>query len=382
MLRNAAGSTFRQRALPLLLPPSCLLSTSSTTRTCTNTTSVPGTSAYTSSTPPIQLLPPHFVDVTPLAVEVRSRVRKYTLNHSLKLIGILADVGPFRRDSELYSDRIAQCCGEDNIDYELWRCAADSPLKVKEIIQKANEAQDVDGILVFYPIFPTAQKGPYKNRLSGVYYKTHDSHFRDLVAQDKDVEGLRGTRWYHNPRQKSKWKDTCQTVFPCTARSVQAILERYHSWNDQTSSWYGQVVSIVNRSEIIGRPLAAMLAAKGATVYSIDERTVIKFLPYGERLQRCNNSFQDCLAQSHIIVTGVPHEDFQIPIECVAHGATLVNVSEFTNVNEESLLNRTDVRYIPQVGKVTVALLEDNLIQLHRRRLQSSNPNSIASVTS
>ncbi len=314
--------------------------------------------------------PSHFVDVTSLAEEIRDQVRKYSQSHLLKLVGILADVGPFRNDAELYSERISKCFLEDHINYELWRCRADSPSRIQEIIQKANEDEDVDGILVFYPIFPTSQKGPYKNRLSGVYYKTHDSHFRDLVAPSKDVEGLRGTKWYHNPRRKSKSNDSSQIVYPCTARSVQAILEQYHEWDDQVPSWHTQTVSIVNRSEIMGRPLAAMLASKGATVFSIDESTVLKFWPDGERSQRCTISLKDCLSESNILVTGVPHDNFQIPIEHISSGTTLVNVSEFTNVDEAHLLDRTDIRYIPQVGKVTVAILEDNLMRLHKRKLE------------
>jgi methylenetetrahydrofolate dehydrogenase (NAD+) len=322
-----------------------------------------------------QASPANFVDVTPLAAKIRSEVRNYSQHHPLKLVGILANVGPFRQDSQLYSERIAEALQEDLIDYELWRCKADTPLMIQETIRKANEAEEVDGIIVFYPIFPAAQQGPYKNRLNGVYNKTHDSHFRDLVSRGKDVEGLRGTKWYHNSRRKSGSKDASQIVYPCTARSVEAILEQYHSWDSQSPAfpWLGQTVSIVNRSEIVGRPLAAMLARKGANVYSIDEDTIIKFWAGGERLQRCITSLEECVAESSIIVTGVRHEGFQIPTDCIASNSTLVNVSEFTNIDEESLLRRPDIRYIPQVGKVTVAILEENLVQLHRRKLNPAD---------
>lgn len=320
-------------------------------------------------------VPPHVVDVTPLASKIRSGVRNYSRHHSLKLVGILADGGRFRQDSELYSERIAESLDEDFINYELWRCKAETPLAIQETIRRANEAEDVDGIIVFYPIFPAAEKGPYKNRLNGVYYKTHDSHFRDLVSQDKDVEGLRGTKWYHNSRRKAGSKDTSQVVYPCTARSVEVILEHYHPCESKSPSmpWKGQTVSIVNRSEIIGRPLATMLARKGANVYSIDEDTIIKFWSGGERLQRSVTSLEECVGESNIVVTGVPHEGFQIPSDYIANNSTLVNVSEFTNVDENSLLRRPDIRYIPQVGKVTVAILEDNLVQLHRRKFDSFN---------
>jgi methylenetetrahydrofolate dehydrogenase (NAD+) len=343
------------------------------------------------TTPP---RPPHFMDVSPIAATIRQKVRDYTSQQSkpIQLVGILANANPiifsdagdnpFENDSELYSERIAKTCAEDGIGYEVWRCPANSsPNSIQDMIRQANANPQIDGILVFYPIFTnTREKGPYKNQLQGVYYKTHDCHFRDLVAIEKDVEGLRGTKWYHNQRRlrlPPAGQTTQQLVYPCTARSVEAILEHCHSsfptpvWNDDTvvassSCWQGLTVSIANRSEIVGRPLAAMLSSKGATVYSIDESsTVLKFWPRGERLQRCHMTLPECLSESNILVTGVPHEDFQIPVSDIPLHTTVVNVSEFSNVSEEELMHRTDITYIPQVGKVTVAILEENLILLH-----------------
>lgn len=42
----------------------------------------------------------------------------------------------------------------------------------------------------------------------------------------------------------------------------------------------------------------------------------------------------------------------------------VVNVASFKNVDEESLLKIPGVIYVPQVGKVTVAMLERNLMRL------------------
>ena len=48
----------------------------------------------------------------------------------------------------------------------------------------------------------------------------------------------------------------------------------------------GKVVTVINRSEIVGRPLAAMLSNDGATVYSVDINSIYRFEP-GGRLQKC-----------------------------------------------------------------------------------------------
>ena len=48
----------------------------------------------------------------------------------------------------------------------------------------------------------------------------------------------------------------------------------------------GKVVTVINRSEIVGRPLAAMLSNDGATVYSVDINSIYRFEP-GGRLEKC-----------------------------------------------------------------------------------------------
>jgi methylenetetrahydrofolate dehydrogenase (NAD+) len=300
-------------------------------------------------------------------------VREYTQRNSLKLVGILANQGPHRHDSELYSERIQDTFIEDGIDYELWRCpsgggdpSADGIRRIQDQIRRANQRDDIHGVLIFYPIYPHGPKGPYKNRITGVYYKTHDDHLRDLVDPTKDVEGLGGTKWF-NIRDRHPFQQL-PLVYPCTALSVVQIIEKHHILKGSaTSSWQDQTIAIVNRSEIMGRPLAAMLAQKGATVYSIDIDSILQFRPNG-RLHLCSRtatSLESCLQESQVVVTGVPSTGFRLPIPSIAESTTLINVSEFPNVCELTLVTeRPDVQYIPQVGKVTVAVLENNLMNL------------------
>lgn len=316
---------------------------------------------------------PSVIDVTSLADSLRRNVREYTQRNSLKLVGILANQGPHRHDSELYSERIQDTFIEDGIDYELWRCpsgggdpSADGIRRIQDQIRRANQRDDIHGVLIFYPIYPHGPKGPYKNRITGVYYKTHDDHLRDLVDPTKDVEGLGGTKWF-NIRDRHPFQQL-PLVYPCTALSVVQIIEKHHILKGSaTSSWQDQTIAIVNRSEIMGRPLAAMLAQKGATVYSIDIDSILQFRPNG-RLHLCSRtatSLESCLQESQVVVTGVPSTGFRLPIPSIAESTTLINVSEFPNVCELTLVTeRPDVQYIPQVGKVTVAVLENNLMNL------------------
>lgn len=68
--------------------------------------------------------------------------------------------------------------------------------------------------------------------------------------------------------------------------------------------------------------------------------------------------------QSNIVVTGVPTKSYRLPTEWIQPNTTVVNVASFRNVDEESLLKIEGVTYIPMVGKVTVAMLERNLLRL------------------
>jgi hypothetical protein len=63
-------------------------------------------------------------------------------------------------------------------------------------------------------------------------------------------------------------------------------------------------------------------------------------------------------------VTGVPSKSYRLPTEWIQPKTTVVNVASFKNVDEESLLQIPGVVYVPQVGKVTVAMLERNLMRL------------------
>ena len=68
--------------------------------------------------------------------------------------------------------------------------------------------------------------------------------------------------------------------------------------------------------------------------------------------------------QSSVVVTGVPTKNYRLPTEWIQPGTTVVNVSSFKNVDEDELLKIPGIVYVPLVGKVTVAMLERNLMRL------------------
>ena len=68
-------------------------------------------------------------------------------------------------------------------------------------------------------------------------------------------------------------------IYPCTALAVYKILESFHHKSidddddiasDGVKLFDNTTVTIINRSEVLGLPLATMLSNQGATVYSIN----------------------------------------------------------------------------------------------------------------
>lgn len=132
---------------------------------------------------------------------------------------------------------------------------------------------------------------------------------------------------------------------------------------------YGRTITVVNRSEIVGRPLAAMLANDGAKVFSVDVNGIQLFTRgTGIRLQAhkvedIDAKLEDVVPQSDVVITGVPTPKYKLPTSLLKDGVIAINFSSFANF-EDDVKSRASI-FVPSVGKVTVAMLERNLLRLH-----------------
>lgn len=104
---------------------------------------------------------------------------------------------------------------------------------------------------------------------------------------------------------------------------------------------------------------------------------------------------------SQVIVTGVPAKSYRLPVNWISPNTVIINVASFKNVDQEEVLKVESllpfafpvdlremlslsacaasfpllllfvqvpgVRYVPMVGKVTVSMLERNLIRLYEQ---------------
>jgi hypothetical protein len=77
-----------------------------------------------------------------------------------------------------------------------------------------------------------------------------------------------------------------------------------------------------------------------------------------------NGDDMHLIVKSSIVITGVPAKSYRLPTEWIQPNTIVVNVASYKNVDEATLLLIPGVIYIPQVGKVTVAMLERNVMRL------------------
>ncbi len=187
----------------------------------------------------------------------------------------------------------------------------------------ANHNDSIDGIIVYYPIFNNRQ----------------DQYLQQIVDIKKDVEGL-SHQYIFNMYQNIRFLDDVQaqkSILPCTPLAVIKILEYLHIYNTilpYGNRLFGRTICVVNRSEVVGRPLAALLANDGASVYSVDV-TGIQLFTRGvgirkrkhEVVEKEGMTLEECVPLCDVVVTGVPGEKYKFPSHLLKDGAVCINFS-------------------------------------------------------
>ena len=227
---------------------------------------------------------------------------------------------------------------------------------LEDALIDANNDAAVDGIIVYYPIFGNRQ----------------DQYLQQIVSIDKDVEGL-SHQYIFNMYQNIRFLDganTKKSVLPCTPLAVIKILEYLRIYNTilpYGNRLHGRTITVINRSEVVGRPLAALLANDGAYVYSVDIADVQVFTR-GEGLRKRRHevnekpgwTIDDCLPVSDVVISGVPGDKYKVPVHLLKDGAVCVNFSSERNFTAE--VKEKGSIYVPAIGKVTIVVLLRNLL--------------------
>lgn len=344
-----------------------------------------------------------------------------------KLVGILATPSP---PSVAYAEWTRKACEAVGIEFEIWKTWDDSvevkeedhkgsapdfdlEADVEDLIIAANADDKVHGIMVYYPIF----------------FGRQDTYLQQIVDPRKDVEGLHFSycwNMYHNVRWISPAKlgnapgttrelpeeratreahdgeqvppGMAKSILPCTPLAMVKCLEAVGVYDRDLpygDRLYGKTITVINRSEVVGRPLAALLSNDGAKVYSIDIDSIQEFNkraaesstaeePQGRArsemvkqaraqntasqlrphhvVRNCSMSAEECIRASDVVIAGVPSANYKVETEWIKPGAVCVNFSSEKNFKPD-VRTRASM-YLPAIGKTTIAMLQRNLLRL------------------
>ncbi len=208
--------------------------------------------------------------------------------------------------------------------------------QIIELIKKLNEDSKVQGILVQLPLF---------SHLS-------ESKIIESIDPKKDVDGFHPI----NVGKLNLGLDFCP--IPCTPKGIIRLLKDYQI------SLEGKNAVVIGRSNIVGKPMAALLLKESATVTIAHSKT--KDLPIITKK-----------ADIIISATGIPH---LIKENFVQTGAIVVDVGIIKN-KEGKIIGDVDFSEVSKkasyitptpggVGPMTIASLLDNTLELYLRSLE------------
>ncbi|CAG8549878.1 5289_t:CDS:2 [Ambispora leptoticha] len=297
---------------------------------------------------------------------VRDEMKNYISSKGIrpKLVGFLANDDPA---AVKYAKWTGKSCQDIGVEFELRECPRED---LESQVMEANEDKSVHGMIIYYPVYGDRQ----------------DQYLQNVVDYRKDVEGLCHmyvSNMYHNIRHIDK-DETKKSIIPCTPLGIVKVLEYIKVYNPVLpygNRLYGRVIGIINRSEVVGRPLAALLANDGAKIYSIDINGVEIFTRgtglkwHMHKVQKTNLQLEEVIPQCDVVITGVPSKSYKLSTDLLRDGVVAINFSAYKNF-EENVTEKASI-YVPAVGKVTIAMLERNLLRLYEYFHLNSNDSTI-----
>jgi methylenetetrahydrofolate dehydrogenase (NADP+)/methenyltetrahydrofolate cyclohydrolase len=213
--------------------------------------------------------------------------------------------------------------------------AGASPIEVRAGIQKLNEREDIDGILLQRPL----------------PHSFHESEAITWITPDKDVDAF-------HPLHVGALVLGLPCFVPCTPLGIMKLLQHYQV------SLRGKVACIVGRSTLVGKPMAALLLREDATVI------------------HCHSKTQDLGAmtrQADILIVAAGSQGLIHP-EHIKNSAVIVDVGIHRtmdgkvtgDVDQVEVLAKANVHAMTPVpggvGPMTILSLMSNTIEAAERR--------------
>ena len=265
--------------------------------------------------------------------ELKSRVDKLSKKPSLVIIRVGDDFA-----SGKYVANKIKKCDEVGIDSKIIHFDGDVKQEVvEETILNLNKDEDITGILLQLPI---------PKHLD-------EDYLTNLIEDEKDVDGF-------TIGNMGKLSLGLESNIACTPRGIITLLKEFNIEIE------GQDVLIINRSNIVGKPLAQLFLKENATVTIAHSKT---------------KNLKEKIVLSDIVVTAVGKANF-LRADDFKNNTTIIDVS--INFNElgkmcgdvakedyDVLINEKQCNLTPVpngVGQMTVIELIEQTIEIAEKR--------------
>ena len=234
-----------------------------------------------------------------------------------------------RADDIEYESRILKNCDSVGIEVEVVQVEDSINLiGFLEVLEKLNNDTNIHGILIFRPL-------PKQLDIEQI---------SKAIKPEKDIDCM-------NPVNTEKvFKGDTAGILPCTPAAVIEILKHYHY------ELTGKNVAIVNRSMVLGRPLAMLFLHENATVTICHSKTI---------------DLPGITSKVDIVVTGVGKGNFFTP-QYFSEKSIVIDVG--INFEDGNLCGDVDFGSVSEhvaaitpvpggVGTVTSMILLNNVIK-------------------
>ena len=281
------------------------------------------------------------IDGKEIAAEIQKTVREKILNLKKRKVGLAFLLVGSHPASQSYVRGKQKACVATGIESTLVELPEDTSQKeLLKQIDKLNQNDAIDGILVQLPLPP----------------QIDPKIITSAIDPEKDVDGF-------HPMNVGKMLLGEEGGFlPCTPHGIQVMLEKSHTPVE------GKHVVILGRSNLVGKPLAAILMQKRKGCNA----TVTVAHGKSEKLPEITRS-----ADILVAAIGQPR---LITADMVKPGAVVIDVG-INRLDNGKLVGDVDFETVKQkaskitpvpggVGPMTIAMLLQNTLWSHLKRYE------------
>lgn len=213
--------------------------------------------------------------------ETEKRVREFVEKYGAKPYLVAVRVGEDPASAVYVANKVKTAAELGLISEHIHLAADTDHADLLQIVKELNERADVDGILVQLPLPP----------------QVNDREILETIDPDKDVDGF-------HPLNVGRLWQGFDAPAPCTPAGVIEILKR------SEIDIAGKHAVILGRSNIVGKPMAALLLRENATVTICHSRTA---------------DLPSVTSQADILVAAIGRAGF-VRAEHIKPGAAVIDV--------------------------------------------------------